>query len=205
MDFKNRHPLNAIDGYENLSFLEALIPFVDYSLKLPLALFLKYSETRLIIKCFRSNQNLIRLGLHHPCNDPSEMISAFCGISPDLLKIFFSMMDKDNNSMFNDFFKPSSNTESASHTDDTTFGFSPENISKAMHMFQSLQSDFEKDKHSAFYNSNESSTNESDDFEHNIQQLLAEYDSTQNNATTDTTDHDNHINLETDFFCNQHY
>ena len=101
MDLKNRHPLNAIDGYESLSMLEALIPFVDYPLKMPLALFIKFSEIRLIIKFFQSNNNLIPMGLHYDNTDPMDMIGSLTGMSPDVIKMMFSMIDGGNNSITN--------------------------------------------------------------------------------------------------------
>jgi len=118
MDLKNRHPLNAIDGYENLSMLEALIPFVDYQLKLPLALFIKFNEVRLIIKCFQSPHNLSRLGLHCATNDPFDMIGSLTGMSPDLIKTMMSMMDVGDNSMFSDLFNNFTNNNSTNFTNE---------------------------------------------------------------------------------------
>lgn len=208
MDFKNRHPLNAIEGYESLSMLEALIPFVDYSLKLPLALFLKFSETRLIIKCFQSNNNLVRLGLHNPCNSPLEMICSFTGMSPDMLKMLFSMMDGGSNSMFSNLFNHTPDINTCKSDDDTmafgsNFSFSPEDISKAMNMFQSMQSGFDnQDNNASLHHSNASEVHHSDDFEHNIQQLFTEYDlaqaenydSTYNNTFKENDSYSHHDN-----------
>lgn len=199
MDFKNRHPLNAIEGYENLSMLEALIPFVDYSLKLPLALFLKYSETKLIIKCFQSTENLIRLGLHNPYNDPLDMICSFTGVSKEMLSMLFSMMEGGDGAIFSNLFNTTSNSNS--DTGNTTFGFSPEDITKAMNLFQAMQANTtssdttqayttpsdmsqsytaQSDTTQAYstqsHTSQSQNYNNSDDFEQNIQRLLAEYD-----------------------------
>lgn len=168
MDFKNRHPLNAIDGYENLSMLEALIPFVEYQLKLPLALFIKFSEIRLIIKCFQSPNNLTRLGLHCAANDPWEMIGSLTGMSPELIKTMMSMMDGGGES--------------------DVSGFSVNNMSNIMNMMHNMQTpftnSFEENTSSHNFNnhtsqnhsSNDNSLQSADEFDDNIQKLLAEYD-----------------------------
>lgn len=83
----NRHPLEAITGKSGLSMLELLIPFVDYSLKLPLALFIKYYEIRMILQAFRTMESTRQLGLHHPTNNPMDLLCALTGISPDVLKL----------------------------------------------------------------------------------------------------------------------
>lgn len=176
MDFKNRHPLNAIDGYENLSMLEVLIPFVEPSLKLPLALFIKFSEIRLIIKCFRSIDNLTRLGLHNTSSDPMDMICALTGMSPDLLKTMFSMMDGNNN-MFSDLFNTAGNSGSSSNN----FDFSGNNLSNIISMFQNMQSQTSANVSENSNHNNNSytqgfSNDSTNDFEQNIQNLLAEYD-----------------------------
>ncbi len=189
MDFQNRHPLNAIAGYENLSMLEALIPFVEYPLKLPLALFIKFSEIRLIINCFQSNNNLTRLGLHNPSSSPLDMICSLTGMSPDLIKMMFSMMDGKDNSMFSDLFNgvntsstPDGNCDS-NHTNPLA-GFSAADISNAMNMFQSMQSgaaqtpNNTENKHPP-NNKDTSHSTSSDHFEQSIQSILAEYDLSQ--------------------------
>lgn len=153
MNFQNPHPLNAIEGYENFSMLEVLIPFVDPSLKLPLALFIKFNEIRLIIKCFRSLDNLNRLGLHNPSSDPLDIICALTGSSPDLLKAAFSMMDQNSNlnpmmDMFPDFSKG----------------------------FATSENPFEQPTHYSNTFGDTQNNPFNDDFEQNIQNLLAEYD-----------------------------
>ena len=49
MEQTKRHPLECITNQSGLSMLECLIPFVDYPLKLPLALFIKFNEIRMIM------------------------------------------------------------------------------------------------------------------------------------------------------------
>lgn len=201
MDLKNRHPLNAIDGYENLSMLEALIPFVDYQLKLPLALFIKFNEVRLIIKCFQSPHNLTRLGLHCATTEPWDMICALTGMSPEVVKMMMSMMNNgDGGSMFSDLFNGFSNNasnecKSNCNTENSTpFGdsFSSNNITNVMNMMQNMQPGFsngsecnkpeEIPTNTTSKNCNTNTSYEPDDFEDNIQRLLAEYDLQQASA-----------------------
>lgn len=192
MDFKNRHPLNAIDGYESLSMLETLIPFVEYQLKLPLALFIKFNEIRLIIKCFQAPHNLTRLGLHCAANDPWDMICALTGMSPELMKMMMSMMDGGENS--NPF-----GTE-----------FSTDSISSMMNMMHSFQTNFSNasehntpenniPNHNYANNTSQNHTihqsSEADDFEDNIQKLLAEYDLQQADSFS-AEDYSNYNNYE---------
>ncbi len=112
MDFANRHPFSAIEGYDHYSMLEMLIPFVEPSLKLPLALFIKYNETKLIIQAFQSTENLIRIGLHNPSSDPLDIVCTLTGMSKEMLTTMFAMMDGDQTSMFQNFFQnmPDENT-----------------------------------------------------------------------------------------------
>lgn len=97
MDTGNRHPLEIITKNNSLSMLEALIPFVDYPLKLPLALLIKWNEIRLIINAFHSLNNLSGMGLHQPTKDPFEMLCGMAGISPDMLKMLMSTMENNKN------------------------------------------------------------------------------------------------------------
>lgn len=86
MERNPRHPLDVITNNNNLSMLEALIPFVDYPMKLPLALLIKANEILLIIRAFQSLDYLSQIGLHNPSKDPMDMLGSLTGMSPDLLK-----------------------------------------------------------------------------------------------------------------------
>lgn len=98
MESKNRHPLECITNCESLSMLESLIPFVEYPLKLPLALFIKFTEIRMIINAFRSTDNLCRLGLHSASSSPTDMLCALTGMSPEMLKMLMSLSENTNGS-----------------------------------------------------------------------------------------------------------
>ncbi len=103
MELNNHHPLGAITNRGNLSMLEALIPFVEYPLKLPLALFIKFTEIRMIISAFQSLDNLSRLGLHNISNNPMDMLCSLTGIPADTLNMLFSMMENSGSSLSPDF------------------------------------------------------------------------------------------------------
>ena len=98
MEFHSKHPLNNITHNNPYSMLEALIPFVDYPMKLPLALFIKYHELRLIVNAFQEEEKLSQYGLHSSSNDPLEILANVMGLSPELLKTIMSMMDNMNTS-----------------------------------------------------------------------------------------------------------
>lgn len=103
MESLNRHPLESITKREDLSMLELLIPFVDYPLKLPLALFIKLNEILLIVNAFRSSDTIERLGLHSASRDPMQIIGSLTGISPEMLQLLFSFA---NTAMDSDSFSP---------------------------------------------------------------------------------------------------
>ena len=78
--------------------LEALIPFVEYPLKLPLALFIKFTEIRMIINAFHSLEDLTRFGLHNMSNSPTDMLCSLTGIPPEMLNMLFSLSENWGNS-----------------------------------------------------------------------------------------------------------
>ena len=121
MEFNTKHPLDNITRNNPYSMLEALIPFVDYPMKLPLALLVKYQELRMIMNAFHSSDNLSKFGLHNDSNDPMDMMANVMGVSPEMLKTVMSMMANQtpgffDGSMFNhqtsDDIKPDYNAES---------------------------------------------------------------------------------------------
>lgn len=91
MEPTNRHPLECITSQSGLSMLECLIPFVDYPLKLPLALFIKFNEIRMIMNAFHSFDSLSSFGLNMSSNSPTDMLCALTGISPEILNTIMSM------------------------------------------------------------------------------------------------------------------
>jgi hypothetical protein len=91
MDINRQHPLGQIAGYNSLSMLESLIPYVDYSLKLPLALFIKFNEIKLIIRTFQNKDAMLQSGLHNPNSSPYDLLGALTGISPEMLQMLLNL------------------------------------------------------------------------------------------------------------------
>lgn len=169
MEPTNRHPLESITGSSGLSMLELLIPFVDYPLKLPLALFIKFTEIRLIINAFHSLETVTRLGLHSTSNSPTDMLCSLTGISPEMLQMLLSLSGNTNAS-----FSPELLSGLA--------GNSSMDFSNLAAMFQQMntgsmgkQSPSPENTVHGTEKQPEEMT-ESGDFERNIQQILAEYD-----------------------------
>lgn len=102
MNDNTRHPFAKIAGYNNLSMLESLIPFVDNSLKLPLALFIKISELQLIIRTLQNPEDVLRYGLHNTNHRPSDLLGALTGISPELIDLL--LFQGDSTSSLNNLF-----------------------------------------------------------------------------------------------------
>lgn len=104
MEQKNRHPLDCITCQSGLSMLECLIPFVDYPLKLPLALFIKFNEIRLIINAFHSMDSITKFGLNEAINSPTDMLCSLTGMSKDMLNMILSMTSNDLSGLNPDLF-----------------------------------------------------------------------------------------------------
>lgn len=103
MDQTNRHPLDCITSQSGLSMLECLIPLVDYPLKLPLALFIKFNEILMIINTFQSMDSLKAFGLDATANSPTDLLCALTGISPDMINLFMntsSLFSNNDNNIF---------------------------------------------------------------------------------------------------------
>lgn len=171
MEANNRHPLESITNNNSLSMLEALIPFVEYPLKLPLALLIKFNEIRLIINAFRSLDNITRLGLHNISQDPMDMLCSLTGISPEMLKMLFSMMENMDGTLSPDMLSGLA-------------GKSPAGFPNIANLFQSVSSSSDNGIHNTDFSPHTdnhmkqkvSDYQESEDFDRNIQNILAEYD-----------------------------
>lgn len=104
MEQNKQHPLDCILNQSGLSMLECLIPFVDYPLKLPLALFIKFHEIQLIVNALQSPESIRRFGLHEPGSSPMDMVCALTGMSKDMLNMLLSMSSMDLSGMSPDLF-----------------------------------------------------------------------------------------------------
>ncbi|MDE5777699.1 MAG: hypothetical protein K2I10_04210 [Lachnospiraceae bacterium] len=160
MDYSKRHPLEAITNSKSLSMLEALIPFVDYPLKLPLALLIKYYEINRIMQAFQSLDNLSRCGLHNTSSDPMDMLCALTGISPDIMKMVSSF----------------SNSQGASNPMDLMSMFGEKNGFDPK-TFSNLFANFSGSNGEPNHTTNQSDSNQNDSsFDQNIQSIFSEYD-----------------------------
>lgn len=155
MESFNHHPLDFIYNQSNLSMLESLIPFLDYPMKLPIALLIKFQEIQFMIHLFQFPKNLSHYGLHNTNNDPTYILSTLLGIPQELLK---TMMN------FSETFSSEYNFNENN----------PNDYSKMANLFANF-SKFQEDN----LNSNNNENSENDDFNLNFQKILAEYDLTQ--------------------------
>lgn len=103
MDYNKQHPLSQITGGSSLSMLEMLIPYVDFPFKLPLALFIKFNEIRIIINALQNMDMIEHFGLHNANNSPIDMLASVTGISPDMLQMLMSMTENGIPGMNPDF------------------------------------------------------------------------------------------------------
>lgn len=120
----NPHPLECITQKSGLSMLECLIPFVDQRLKLPLALFIKFNEIRLIVNAFQSIDTISNYGLNATAKSPMDMICALTGMSPDILNTVLSMSQNGNSPFSSDLF---SNLSGMNHNSFDSSMFQHEN------------------------------------------------------------------------------
>lgn len=177
MERNNRHPLEPITNSQSLSMLESLIPFVDYPLKLPLALFIKFSEIKLIINAFRSLENLSRLGLHHETNSSTDLLCALTGMSPEMMQMLFSLTENLGDSISPDILSGLSgkNPVDFNHIADMLHKpFAPSGNSSEPQSSPEFSHppEHKQSPESPFF----SPDNREDDFDLHIQNILAEYD-----------------------------
>lgn len=163
----NRHPLETITCRSSLSTLEALIPFVDYPLKLPLALFIKLDEIRLISEAFHSHHLIHKYGLHNPNNDIMDIICSLTGMSPDILRMMMSMMDNTGDSFSPDMLSGLMGTSNMDFSNITSmFGQNADIKAASTPDNKVSNNNFSDNQASSDY-----------DFDQNIQNILAQYDS----------------------------
>lgn len=73
-----QHPLDTIYQDNSLLLLEAMIPYVEPSLKLPLALLIKMQEIRILMQVFHNPAQLDAYGMNRNCEHPDEFIHVMC-------------------------------------------------------------------------------------------------------------------------------
>ena len=176
MEFHSSHPLDNITRNNPYSMLEALIPFVDYSMKLPLALLVKYYEIRLIFDAFQSKDTLFRYGLHSSSGDPMDMLANIIGVSPEMIKTLMSMMESQSNT---DLYNVQGNQSSYRNTDNYTENTRSDDISPGKDTTGSYINNFDNNTE---YNFDDKTGYNFDD---NIGNIFAEYDMLQAAEYTD--------------------
>lgn len=75
-----QHPLDNLYPNNSLLLLEALIPYVDPSLKFPLAMLIKVQELRFLMQAFNNPSHMESCGLNRGSEHSEEMISTICRI-----------------------------------------------------------------------------------------------------------------------------
>ena len=175
MEFQSSHPLENITRKNPYSILEALIPFVDYPMKLPLALLVKYQEVRLILNAFQSADTISQYGLHNSSAGPMDMIANIMGVSPEMLKTILSIIENQH-------------SNNIAGNNDNYFNFNNTGCNDNLKDFDNTGyndnlKDFDNNTDSNDHNSNQEKNINSytnayfhDSLDENIKNIFAEYD-----------------------------
>lgn len=73
-----QHPLDKIYQNNSLLLLEAMIPYVDSSLKLPLAMLIKLQELRILIQVLNNPSRMEACGLNRGTGNSDELLTSLC-------------------------------------------------------------------------------------------------------------------------------
>lgn len=73
-----QHPLDTIYSNNSLLLLEAMIPYLDSSLQLPIALLIKLQEMRTLMQFFHNPSLLERYGFNRMGCGNEELMSMLC-------------------------------------------------------------------------------------------------------------------------------
>lgn len=73
-----QHPLDTIYSNNSLLLLEAMIPYLDSSLQLPIALLIKFQEMRTLMQFFHNPSLLERYGFNRKACGNEELMSMLC-------------------------------------------------------------------------------------------------------------------------------
>ena len=160
MEFHSNHPLENITRNNPYSILEALIPFVDYPMKLPLALLVKYQEVRLILNAFQSTDTLSKYGLHNSSTDPMDMMANIIGVSPEMLKTLMSIMETQKSN-----YNSSSETMNSSNNNTSPTDY--------VNLFSNIKNSVSDND---IRNTSPSDNFQLDSLDENIKNIFAEYD-----------------------------
>ncbi len=75
-----QHPLDNLYPNNSLLLLEALIPYVDTSLKFPLAMLIKMQELRYLMQAFQNPSCMEACGFNRGTENSEEMLTSLCKI-----------------------------------------------------------------------------------------------------------------------------
>jgi hypothetical protein len=77
------HPLDNLIGDNKLFLMEAILPYLDHNMKVPLAMYIKISELRTIMSALRDKDFVKSKGLHKDIHNQEDILSslAACGLS----------------------------------------------------------------------------------------------------------------------------
>lgn len=73
------HPLDNLIKDDRLFMLEAVLPFVDDSMKAPLAMYIKVMELQLIMRAFGDSDYVCSCGLRKDINNQDDILSSLSG------------------------------------------------------------------------------------------------------------------------------
>lgn len=76
------HPLDNLIGNQSYSFLEAMVPFVEYPYKKPLVLFIKYQELMSIFRALDDISYVDSCGFNCHPSCMEDMINDMCHFLP---------------------------------------------------------------------------------------------------------------------------
>ncbi|MCM1496546.1 MAG: hypothetical protein NC089_12225 [Bacteroides sp.] len=73
-----QHPLDKLYQNNGLLLLEAMIPYVDPSLKLPLAMLIKLQELRILMQVLNNPSHMDAYGLNRGTGNSDELMTSLC-------------------------------------------------------------------------------------------------------------------------------
>lgn len=73
-----QHPLDKLYPNNSLLLLEAMIPYVDPALKLPLAMLIKIQELQILIQVLNNPSRMEACGLNRGTGNSDELLNALC-------------------------------------------------------------------------------------------------------------------------------
>lgn len=92
-----QHPLDKIYQNNSLLLLEAMIPYVDPSLKLPLAMLIKLQELRILMQVLNNPSRMDACGLNRGTGNSDELINSLCkAMGFDFMEQFNKMQNMMN-------------------------------------------------------------------------------------------------------------